>query len=140
MTTGAQRSHPARDDNARKKRLQRQIGDRIRRARELHTPKIHQYQLAEAVGIDRASMNQIERGNRMPDTGNLVRIAAALDVSIGALLEGRADPTGGQAHVSSDETQTERFDVSAAISQATDAALVNLAHAILEAIEARGTA
>jgi len=47
--------------------------------------------LAEASGVSRAMLNQIERGRSVPTIGVLWKIATALEVPFSALLEGPAE-------------------------------------------------
>ena len=47
---------------------------------------LNQKQLAEAIGIDPASMNRVEKGERAVSVGELVRLASALDVRVEDLL------------------------------------------------------
>jgi transcriptional regulator with XRE-family HTH domain len=52
---------------------------------------LKQKQLAEAIGIDPASMNRVEKGERSVSVAELVRLASVLDVRVEDLL-GPAEP------------------------------------------------
>lgn len=47
---------------------------------------LNQKQLAEAIGIDPASMNRVEKGERSVSVAELVRLASVLNVSVEDLL------------------------------------------------------
>lgn len=61
----------------------RQLGAAIRAARQAQG--YSQEAFADAVGIDRSHMGKIERGERNVSFLNVVRIAAALGVTVAAL-------------------------------------------------------
>lgn len=67
-------------------RVARQLGRRVRRRR--HFLDYSQETLAERAGIHRTQISLYESGERMPLTATLVRLAAALDVSVDQLLVG----------------------------------------------------
>jgi transcriptional regulator with XRE-family HTH domain len=67
-------------------RVARQLGRRVRRRR--HFLDLSQEALAERAGIHRTQISLYESGQRMPLTATLVRLAAALDVSVDQLLAG----------------------------------------------------
>jgi len=67
-------------------RVARQLGRRVRRRR--HFLDYSQETLAERAGIHRTQISLYEKGERMPLTATLVRLAAALDVSVDQLLVG----------------------------------------------------
>ncbi|MBZ6250589.1 helix-turn-helix domain-containing protein [Streptomyces olivaceus] len=62
----------------------RQIGDQIRAARS--EQKISQEKLAEAVGLDRKTVNRIEQGAHSALLDHLLLIADALDVPLADLV------------------------------------------------------
>ncbi|MFD8254246.1 helix-turn-helix domain-containing protein [Streptomyces werraensis] len=62
----------------------RQIGDRIRAARTHR--KLSQERLAEAIGIDRKTVNRIELGVHATSVDHLLLIADALDVPLADLV------------------------------------------------------
>jgi transcriptional regulator with XRE-family HTH domain len=62
----------------------RQIGDRIRTARTGR--KLSQEKLAEAIGIDRKTINRIELGVHATSVDHLLLIADALDVPLADLV------------------------------------------------------
>jgi transcriptional regulator with XRE-family HTH domain len=62
---------------------------RIRQARRLS-----QESLAERAGIHRTQISMFETGQRQPLLGTLVRLSAALEVSLPTLLEGISFRTG----------------------------------------------
>ncbi|WP_073946541.1 helix-turn-helix domain-containing protein [Streptomyces kebangsaanensis] len=64
----------------------RELGDRIRDLR-LHA-NLTQEVLAEMTGIDRRTLQRIERGTSDPPYGSLLLIAQALDIPIADLVRG----------------------------------------------------
>lgn len=67
-------------------RVQEILGRRIRRRRR--ALDISQETFAERAGIHRTQTTLYERGHRMPYASTLIKIAAALDVSVDQLLTG----------------------------------------------------
>jgi transcriptional regulator with XRE-family HTH domain len=65
-------------------RTQDEVAQRIRALREERD--LSQRKLAEIIGVDPASMNRIESGQRGLSTGELIAIAQALDVEVDAIL------------------------------------------------------
>jgi transcriptional regulator with XRE-family HTH domain len=65
-------------------RTREQVAERIRELREERD--MTQRALAEALGMDPASMNRIEKGERGVSTGELVAMADALGVEADAIL------------------------------------------------------
>jgi transcriptional regulator with XRE-family HTH domain len=65
-------------------RTQEEVAQRVRELRE--TSELSQRKLAQTIGIDPASMNRIESGQRGISTGELVAIAEALNVEVDAVL------------------------------------------------------
>lgn len=63
----------------------RAVGTHIREARR--DARLTQEQLAEASGVDRQAINRIEQGHASPRLDSLIRIAAALDVSLANLVQ-----------------------------------------------------
>jgi transcriptional regulator with XRE-family HTH domain len=71
---------------------QREFGDRIRARRaELG---LSQEALAHRSGLQRAYIGQVETGMRSVGLDNLGRLAKALEIDLGALLEGLQDLAG----------------------------------------------
>lgn len=62
------------------------LGTRIRKLRQSGAKKLTQEDLAEQADISVSFLSMIERGERAPHIGTLLRIAAALGVSIGELF------------------------------------------------------
>lgn len=62
------------------------LGDRIREARE--TQKWTQDKLAEATGLSKSFLSEVENDKRTPSAGNVLRISNALGVSLDYLLKG----------------------------------------------------
>ncbi|MFJ4852372.1 helix-turn-helix domain-containing protein [Streptomyces sp. NPDC088730] len=60
------------------------VGDRIRVART--TANQTQQQVAELIGMDRATYNRIEQGHASPLLDSLIRIADALGVPLSDLV------------------------------------------------------
>src|SRR6266540_5084763 len=67
-------------------RFNHELGARIRTARE--EARLTQEALANAVGLSRGSIANIERGDQAPPTYRLALIAQALKVDLPALLPG----------------------------------------------------
>lgn len=65
--------------------LLRQVGARVAQTRASHGWT--QEQLSEAVGIEPVSLSRLETGNRALSLSTLSRIAEALQVSLGDLLD-----------------------------------------------------
>ncbi len=65
-------------------RTREELAERVRSLRE--DRGISQRKLAASVGLDPASMNRLEAGQRGVSTGELVAIAEALDVDVDGLL------------------------------------------------------
>lgn len=67
-------------------RVTRQLGRRIRRRRNFLD--LSQEALAERAGIHRTQISLYENGERMPLASSLIKLAAALDISLGRLVVG----------------------------------------------------
>jgi transcriptional regulator with XRE-family HTH domain len=67
-------------------RVMRQLGRRVRRRRRFLD--LSQEVVAERAGIHRTMVSLYENGERQPLTTSLVRLAAALGLSVGRLLTG----------------------------------------------------
>lgn len=67
-------------------RVAKLLGRRIRRRRQYLD--LSQEALAERAGIHRTQITHFEHGERMPLTSTLVKLAAALGVSVDQLLVG----------------------------------------------------
>jgi len=65
-------------------RTRDEVAERVRELREER--EMSQRKLAEALSIDPASMNRIEKGERGISTGELVAIAEALQVDVDSIL------------------------------------------------------
>ena len=65
-------------------RTREEVAERIRELREEHD--ITQRALAEALGMDPATMNRIEKAERGISTGELVAIAEELGVAVDTIL------------------------------------------------------
>lgn len=63
----------------------RGVAELLRNERERQ--KLSMNMLAERSGLSQASVSYIERGMRIPSLDTLLRIAAALDVDLGALIQ-----------------------------------------------------
>lgn len=73
------------------------MGSRVRALREARG--ISQEDFARAAGIDRAYMGKIERGTQNISVTTAAKIAAALEISLSAMLEGvgiRDDGAAGE--------------------------------------------
>jgi transcriptional regulator with XRE-family HTH domain len=67
-------------------RLMRQLGRRIKRRRNFLD--LSQEALAERAGIHRTQISMYENGERMPLASSLIKLAAALGISVDQLLVG----------------------------------------------------
>jgi len=67
-------------------RVMRQLGRRIKRRRNFL--ELSQESLAERADIHRTQISSYENGERMPFTSTLIKLAAALGMSVGRLLAG----------------------------------------------------
>jgi transcriptional regulator with XRE-family HTH domain len=63
------------------------LGVTIKRIRMNRKPKMTQAALAEAAGVHRIYIAQIEGGTKVPSIATLEKIAKALGVRVGKLLE-----------------------------------------------------
>jgi transcriptional regulator with XRE-family HTH domain len=67
-------------------RVMRQLGRRVKRRRNFLD--LSQEALAERAGIHRTQISSYENGERMPLTSSLIKLAAALGISVGQLVVG----------------------------------------------------
>ena len=67
--------------------VQKQVGSRIRRVRELYD--IAQADLAKALLMDGSTLNKIEKGSRPPNVFNVISLANRLRVSTDYILRGQ---------------------------------------------------
>jgi transcriptional regulator with XRE-family HTH domain len=72
--------------------LQREFGDRVRARR--NDLGLTQEQLADRADLQRAYIGQLETGMRSVGLNNLARLAKALEMDLGDLLEGLQDLPG----------------------------------------------
>jgi transcriptional regulator with XRE-family HTH domain len=72
------------DDKAEAEQLRRELGRRVRAAREAHGWS--QEELAETIGVGAEMLSRYERGVKFPSHVTLVRLARALGSSTDALL------------------------------------------------------
>ena len=100
-----------------------EIGRRVRKRREER--RLTQEALAEAAGVSVPYVSHIERGIKKPSLGTLLRLSAALDVTVDALLRGN-QPAEANAFFSdvqellNDCSQKERkvlLEIAAAVKQ-----------------------
>jgi transcriptional regulator with XRE-family HTH domain len=68
------------------RRVARQLGRRVRRRRIF--VELSQEALADRAGIHRTQISLYESGARMPFASSLIKLAAALDLSVDQLLVG----------------------------------------------------
>lgn len=73
------------------KRLYEDVGRRISIAREKQNPKMFQAGLARALGVTRASVSNIERGEQRISLALLYEVANVLDMKLGDLLPPLSD-------------------------------------------------
>ena len=66
--------------------IARALGRRIRQLRQSRPEKLTQEDLAERADISVSFLSMIERGERAPHIETLIRVAAALDVSVSELF------------------------------------------------------
>ena len=65
----------------------KKLGMTLKRIRTKGKRKMTQAALAEAVGVHRIYIAQIEGGSKVPSIATLEKIAKALNVKVGRLLE-----------------------------------------------------
>lgn len=70
--------------------VQVRVGERLRHLREQRA--FSQAELARRAGTSASQVNAVERGDRAPTVGTLVRFATALKVPTASLFEGEAKP------------------------------------------------
>ncbi|MBS1892150.1 MAG: helix-turn-helix transcriptional regulator [Actinobacteria bacterium] len=75
------------------RRVATQLGRRIRRRR--HFLDLSQEILAERSGIHRTQFSLYENGRRMPLASSLIKLAAALEISVDQLVVGIEWPVPG---------------------------------------------
>lgn len=68
--------------------LKAQLGDNLRRCRK--RAGLSQEELSFRAGLHRTAVGQIERGERIARADTLIKLAAALGVSVANLVEGIA--------------------------------------------------
>ena len=66
--------------------ITKSLGQRLRHLRQSRPEKLTQEDLAERADISVSFLSMIERGERAPHIETLIRLAAALDVSISELF------------------------------------------------------
>lgn len=66
------------------------VGGRVRRLRE--ELALSQAELARRAGTSASQINAVERGDRAPTVGTLVRLATALKVPTSSLFDGEPTP------------------------------------------------
>lgn len=69
----------------------KQIGQRLRWVREAMGKKVPQEALADRVGVHQTAWSLYERGKRMPDQFEVLRMVSKLRISMAYLLEGSLD-------------------------------------------------
>jgi transcriptional regulator with XRE-family HTH domain len=79
----------------------RQVGDQIRRVRELHN--LTQLEVCGRSGVDVATYSRIEQGHSSPLLDTLIRIADAIGVELAELVTRGGRPA--QAHRSRPTTE-----------------------------------
>lgn len=99
------------------------LGERIRAARERHTPRVSQVQLASQLSLSRASVVNIEAGRQHPPLDTLWEIADALDIELRDLIPSKAEYEAYHARGGLDERIVAEIDTYAAGNEATRDAL-----------------
>lgn len=99
------------------------LGGRIRAARERHTPRLSQIQLAAQLNLSRASVVNIEVGRQHPPLDTLWAIADALDIELRDLIPTRAEYEAYQARGGMDERIVAEIETHAAGNETTRDAL-----------------
>jgi transcriptional regulator with XRE-family HTH domain len=72
--------------------LQRELGDRVRERR--HELELTQATLAFRAGVHYSYIGSLETGARNPSVDLVARLAKALEIDLGVLLEGLQDLPG----------------------------------------------
>ena len=87
--------------------LYKLIGERIRRFREAHIPRLSQDGLARALGLKRTSITNIECGNQKLTLDSLYKLCDRFGLEVGEFIpsvsevthsEGQSVVIGGKAH------------------------------------------
>jgi transcriptional regulator with XRE-family HTH domain len=105
------------------------IGARIARLRR--RAGIKQLELAQRAGLNPSSLNQIEKGKRIPKTSTVDALAKELDVSRDLILDG--DPAV-EPRASRHNATPQNSELSATIQAAISAGFADLATAIAAAL------
>lgn len=69
------------------KDVRKLVGQNVKRLREAVTPRLSQAALAAKLGVDRAYVSSIERGQQNATIVSLWHVSQALGVKIGELFE-----------------------------------------------------
>src|SRR5207249_352007 len=90
--------------------LYRLVGEKVRAARERLSPKRSQAKLAQALGLSRTSLVNIECGRQRAPLHVLWRIAEALGIELADLLPRQAEYSEGGEPVRLDERTVEQIE------------------------------
>ena len=85
------------------------IGQRLKKARMSHDPKLNQYEVAKRAGLTQPSISELERGTTR-GTPKVAELAAATNVNMIWLATGRGEMRGPEV-----ENRTELLRLSYAI-------------------------
>jgi transcriptional regulator with XRE-family HTH domain len=105
------------------------IGARIRRLRMAH--QLSQKQLALDIGLNPSSLNQIEKGKRIPGSHTVSGLAARLGVSRDLLMDGEASAAPAPRP---EREHAERDPLSAAVQAAIREELAGIVAAFVSAL------
>lgn len=116
------------------------LGARIKRLRM--ALGLQQVELAEKAGIHAATLNQIEKNKRAPSANSITNLAAVLNVSRDALVDGEKPPAKAPTPTANEPNPryvnaTEDPHFSEAVQAATAEIFSDIAHAILDALTSR---
>lgn len=115
--------------------LYRQIGRKIRDARERVTPRLSQDKLARHLGMSRASVVNIEAGRQHPPLHLLWQIAEILGTDPALLMPRRDELSASAASVPLDKTTLEEIKRAAQGDPKTQNALVSFVSKLKTSLE-----
>lgn len=95
------------------------LGARVRRLRRERTD-LNQAELARAIHIDPATLNQIEQGKRKPSAETISRLAERLGVSRDYLIDGQDKPVPPEPPPRHDTAPTEESATSGEAARSPD--------------------
>ncbi len=115
--------------------LYREIGRKIRDARERATPKLSQEKLAKHLGMSRASVVNIEAGRQHPPLHVLWQIAEILGIDPSLLIPRRDELSGSETTVQLDKNTLQEIRRAAKGDPETQRALASFVSKLKTSLE-----